>query len=216
MLSHEEARRFYDRIGRLQDTQAFYEDPATEAVLGHGDFASAKDVFEFGCGTGRFGLRLLADFLPTTARYRGVDVSPRMVSIARQRLSAYADRARISLSDGGPPTGEPTAGYDRFIANYVLDLLSDEEAEGVVGEAHRMLRPDGLICLVSLATGFGRVSRAVARAWTRVAACCPALVGGCRPIDLHSHLPVTHWTIAHQVHVVAFGVPTEAVVARRV
>ena len=49
-LSHQEARRTYDRIGARQDTQAFYEDVATREVIRHGDFASALAVFEFGCG----------------------------------------------------------------------------------------------------------------------------------------------------------------------
>jgi hypothetical protein len=36
-LSHERARRVYDRIGTWQDTQAFYEDRATALVLAYGD-----------------------------------------------------------------------------------------------------------------------------------------------------------------------------------
>jgi SAM-dependent methyltransferase len=62
-LSHDEARRAYDRIGSLQDSQAFYEDVATSLLLQHGDFPSARSVFEFGCGTGRFAQRLLEEQL---------------------------------------------------------------------------------------------------------------------------------------------------------
>ncbi len=54
----------YDRIGSLQDSQAFYEDRATGLLLQHGEFSSAESVFEFGCGTGRFALRLLEEYLP--------------------------------------------------------------------------------------------------------------------------------------------------------
>jgi len=80
-LSYQEARQAYDRIGSLQDSQAFYEDRSTALLIRHGEFTTAESVFEFGCGTGRFALRLLEDYLSPTARYRGVDVSPKMVRL---------------------------------------------------------------------------------------------------------------------------------------
>ena len=40
--------RYYDRIGRGQDTQCFYEDPATERLLERGDFGAARSVVELG------------------------------------------------------------------------------------------------------------------------------------------------------------------------
>jgi hypothetical protein len=54
VLSPDEARKVYDRIGRAQDTQAFYEDRATAELIPHLELADAQSVFEFGCGTGRF------------------------------------------------------------------------------------------------------------------------------------------------------------------
>ena len=41
-LSHQEARRTYDRIGSLQDSQGFYEDRATALVVHHGNFACGE------------------------------------------------------------------------------------------------------------------------------------------------------------------------------
>ncbi len=99
-LSHEEARRAYDRIGPLQDSQGFYEDRATALVLLHGEFPSAESVFEFGCGTGRFAGRLFAEYLSPTARYRGIDVSPRMVRLAQARLASHSPRAAVILTEG--------------------------------------------------------------------------------------------------------------------
>jgi SAM-dependent methyltransferase len=78
-LSREQAQSLYDRIGARQDSQAFYDDPATEFLISHGDFGCANRVFEFGCGTGRFALRLISEHLPETACYRGVDLSSTMV-----------------------------------------------------------------------------------------------------------------------------------------
>lgn len=214
-LSHQEARQTYDRIGSLQDSQGFYEDRATALVLLHGNFNSAESVFEFGFGTGRFALRLFAEYLSNTARYRGVDLSPGMVRLAASRLAAYAPRAEVILTEGGPPVDEAAGYYDRFVSNYVFDLLSHEDIRAVLREAHRMLRLDGLLCLSGLTSGAGFASRIVAGvvSWTQTR--WPSLVGGCRPVDLLPFLPESEWQVQHHSKVVAFGVPSEVVVARK-
>jgi ubiquinone/menaquinone biosynthesis C-methylase UbiE len=215
VLSHQEARSAYDRIGSLQDTQAFYEDRATNVLLRHGDFGSAKNVFEFGCGTGRFSLRLFTEFLSPDASYRGVDVSPKMVSLAQARLAPHSQRAQVILTQGNPPVDEPSESYDRFLSNYVFDLLSEEDIRNVLREAHRMLRPGGLLCLSGLSTGVGPVSRTVARTWSWIQTQRPSAVGGCRPIDLLPFLPAATWQLQHHVKLVAFGITSEALVAQR-
>lgn len=214
-LSRPEARRVYDRIGAWQDSQAFYEDRAVAILLEHGEFASARRVFEFGCGTGRFAARLFSEFLPEDARYRGVDLSPTMVGLARQRLAPYGSRAEVLLTDGSPPSAEPAASYDRFVSNYVLDLLSEPDIAAVVREAHRILEPGGLLCLSGLSTGSGPLPRLLSRIWAGIHALRPALVGGCRPLDLLAWLPSEHWRVRHHAHLAPFGVPCEAAVAER-
>ena len=213
MLSHQQARRVYDRIGALQDSQAFYEDPATRLLLRHGHFPSAAAVFEFGCGTGRFAQRLLTDWLPADAAYRAVDISPTMVRLAKGRLAPFADRVSVILSDGDAPDTEPSDSCDRFVSNYVFDLLPEDEIRSVLRTARRMLRPEGLLCLTSLSTGTGFVSRAVAHAWTWLHGQRPSIVGGCRPIDLLPFLAPANWRIASHQKVVTFGVTSEMVVA---
>lgn len=215
ILSHAEARRVYDRIGRLQDTQAFYEDVATSRLLQHGDFSSARSVFEFGCGTGRFAQRLLEGKLPPEARYRGVDLSPRMIGIASSRLQPWKARAEVRLTEGGRPHDEPTASCDRFVSNYVFDLLAIEEIEAVLQEAHRMLQPGGLLCTVGLSTGIDPASRAVARAWSWVQSLAPALVGGCRPVDVRPLLARGRWKLRHHSKLARFAVTSECLVAER-
>ena len=214
-LSHQEARRIYDRIGARQDTQAFYEDVATRELIRHGEFASALAVFEFGCGTGRFGRMLLDDHLGRAATYRGVDQSPTMAGLAEGRLSEFADRASVVLTDGGPPALEPSASFDRFVSNYVFDLLSEADITAVVSEAHRMLRPGGLLCLASLSPGHGPVSRAVIGVWSLIHRLDPRLVAGCRPIELLPFLEEGRWKIRHHRALSPYGLPCEAVVAER-
>ena len=63
-----QARRVYDRIGRVQDIQAIYEHRATRTLLAWGEFERAQTVFEFGFGTGAFARRLLEQQLPPLMR----------------------------------------------------------------------------------------------------------------------------------------------------
>ncbi len=214
-LSHQQARRTYDRIGSRQDSQGFYEDPATAQILLHGDFTSAESVFEFGCGTGRFALHLFEEYLSDAARYRGVDISPNMVKLAETRLASYSARMTIALTEGSPPVDEPAESYDRFVSNYVFDLLSPEDIRAVLREAHRILQPGGLLCLSGLSSGSTLVSRIVAGVVSWIQSLRPSLVGGCRPIDLLPYMTESDWQVQYNSKIVAFGIPSESVVAKR-
>jgi ubiquinone/menaquinone biosynthesis C-methylase UbiE len=141
MLTHAEARAFYDRFGRRQDDQAFYEDPALEELVRQGEFETAEFVYELGCGTGRLAARILAEKLTETAHYLGRDLSPTMVGLARQRLARFGERARVELTDGTPILPLSGGSVDRFLSCYVLDLLPSGEIAAYLSEAARVLRP---------------------------------------------------------------------------
>ena len=210
------ARRFYDRIGRLQDTQRLYEDAAVRRLVDLGSFTDSAAVFELGCGTGRLAARLLGSVLPPGARYLGTDVSPVMARLAARNLSAWPDRAEVRLLE--PPAltlpGDDAA-FDRFLATYVFDLLSAGDAGMLIAEAARLLAPGGLLALVSLAPGPTRASRIVCSAWNSVAQRWPSLVGGCRPIELAHLVAGPQWRLRHNEVIVRFAVPSQVLVAER-
>ena len=214
-LSRDQVRAFYDRFGKSQDLQGFYEHPATDALIAHAHFERAGSVFELGCGTGSFGERLLADHLPATAAYTGLDISPKMVGLTRKRLGPYGQRAQVMLSDGSLRFDYPAGAFDRFIANYVADLLPGGDIIEVVQEAHRLLSPDGKLCLVSLTHGNTPVSRAVSSLWSRLCALSPTLTGGCRPITLERYIDPTQWRVSHLSQLSAFGISSQVLVATK-
>ena len=214
-LTRAQARAFYDRFGSKQDGQAFYEDAAVRDLLAHAEFERANAVFEFGCGTGRFAETLLTHHLPAAARYVGCDVSTTMVDLARERLTRFADRADVRLTDGAPRIEAPDAAFDRFVSNYVLDLLAPDDIACVLSEAHRVLTPGGRLCLVSLTHGTTWASRLVSWVWARVHRLRPQLVGGCRPLTLRPFLSDERWRIVHHRVVVAYAIPSEVVVAEK-
>ena len=214
-LTTSEARAFYDRFGAKQDMQAFYEDRALGPLIAHSDFQHAHSIFEFGCGTGRLAARLLTTILRDDCRYLGADISTTMIALARERLRPWANRAEIILSNGAIPPQSEAGSYDRFVSTYVLDLLSDEAVEAVFGDAHRLLRPQGLLCLVSLTHGHGLLTKLVTGAWQMVHRLDPKLVGGCRPIELRDFLAADRWRVQHHEAVSAWGITSEVIVASR-
>ena len=210
-LTPHQARRFYDRLGRAQDLQAFYEDRPAAELIAAASFPAARSVFELGCGTGRLAENLLARHLPADARYLGADISDTMVTLSQARLRRFGGRARVLRANGTVPLPVADGGFDRFLAVYVFDLLGPGDAAAVIAQARRLLRPGGLLCAVSLAPGQDPAARLISQAWTGIWSRAPGLVGGCRPIRLEPLLD--GWHITHRAMVTAWALTSEVIVA---
>jgi ArsR family transcriptional regulator len=108
-----------------------------------------ENLLDAGTGTGRM-LELLA---PKTKREVGVDVSPEMLAIARDRLARadirhaqvrHADIFRLPFANGGA-----LAGFDAVIFHQVLHYL--EKPEAAVAEAARTMRAGGRLLIADFA-----------------------------------------------------------------
>lgn len=215
VLNRAEARKYYDRFGAKQDSQAFYEDPALDDLIAHADFGSAESVCEFGCGTGRLALQLLSNYLPSSASYMGSDVSETMVHLARQKVAPFGARARIEHTDGAIQFDLPDNSVNRVVSTYVLDLLSDDDMRKVITESGRVLKPGGKLCLVSLTVGRTAATRIVSALWAAVYHLRASLVGGCRPIRLRQLFQAPGWEIGYQNIVSRFGIASEVLIASK-
>lgn len=205
----------YDRIGGAQDWQRFYEDAATDELVTNAGFGAARAVVELGCGTGRFAAGLLARHVPADATYLGVDLSARMAALATDRLRQWSGRATVALVDDHTALPATDGSADRFVADYVFDLLGPEATAAALAEARRVLVPGGLLCAAGLTDGEDGFAALVSRAWRRVWDRWPVVVGGCRPIRLADALAPGEWEVRHRRSVVAWGIPSEAVIAVR-
>jgi ubiquinone/menaquinone biosynthesis C-methylase UbiE len=213
VLTPSQARAFYDRFGKKQDWQFFYEDRAIDDLVAHAAFERAQSLFELGPGTGRLAERLLSEHLPASASYLGMDISGTMVGLATRRLSRYADRAKVIQSDGTMRFPLADRCVDRVVSTYVLDLLGEPDIRAFMAEAHRVLTPGGKLCLVSLTRGASAGSRLVIALWSAAFRLTASLVGGCRPIQLDSFLEPEGWSIAYRHVSAPLGVPSEALIA---
>ncbi len=110
-------------------------------LLGQGEMESVLDA---GTGTGRM-LELLA---PHIVRGVGIDASPEMLSIARDRLAKWGPRCQVRLGDVYRlPFIEKS--FDAVLFHQVLHYLDDPAA--ALREALRVLRPGGRVLIADFA-----------------------------------------------------------------
>jgi len=114
--------------------------------------ATPPSVLDLGCGPG-----LLMDYLAATGRadavdYRGIDISPAMIDLARQRWPDKSFQARDILSDPLPPQS-----IDVVIMNGVLT-----ERQGIARE-HMIVMAETLLSAAFRAARHGIVFNAMSR-----------------------------------------------------
>lgn len=209
-LTQTEIEKFYDALGAKQDGAGYYEDVTLKELTRFANFESATSIVEFGYGTGRFAEEMLH---VNNASYWGCDVSATMIQLSRKRLAKFGERVTLVKTSGDVYLPLPDNSADRFVSNYVLDILSADEIEAVLGEAKRILKPDGLLCLTGLTHGKGLFSKAWTAFWNLRFDLNPKWVGGCRPVALREFL--ADWELVHHDVVTAGGISSEVLVAKR-
>lgn len=209
-LTQTETEKFYDALGAKQDGAGYYEDVTLAQLTRFADFESATSIVELGCGTGRFAEEMLR---VNNASYWGCDVSATMIQLSKKRLAIFGERVTLVKTSGDVYLPLPDNSADRFVSNYVLDILSADEIEAVLGEAKRILKPDGLLCLTGLTHGKGLFSKAWTAFWNLRFDLNPKWVGGCRPVALREFLE--GWELVHHDVVTAGWICSEVLVAKR-
>jgi len=119
------------------------------AIARHLTAHRIENFLDAGTGTGRM-LELIA---PHAVRAVGIDVSPDMLAIARDRLlRADIHNAQVRLGDTYRlpfPNGSAGAGFDVVLFHQVLHYLDDPGA--AVAEAARVMAPGGRLLIADFA-----------------------------------------------------------------
>lgn len=126
---------FYDVAARLVGERRFKRRLVALAGIGPGD-----DVLDLGCGTGT--LALMVHRACPQARITGIDIDPRILAMARRKLSrAGVDVTLQHGSATAPPF--PDGSFDRILTTLMLHHLSTEQKRQALAAAWRLLRPGG-------------------------------------------------------------------------
>ena len=135
----------WERIRALHAPEAAVED----AIARHLTAATIENFLDAGTGTGRM-LELIA---PHARRAVGIDVSPDMLAIARDRLLREGiQNAQVRLGDIFRlpfPNGSAGSGFDVVLIHQVLHYLDDPGA--AVSEAARVMAPGARLLVADFA-----------------------------------------------------------------
>lgn len=125
------ADRYAEGVG-TKPHNAYLERPATLSLLPD---VTGLRVLDLGCGPGHYAEELLRRGADVVA----VDVTPRMVELARERVG---DRATVLRADAGEPLAfAEDATFDVVLAALMLDYIDDWRP--LFCELARVLRPGG-------------------------------------------------------------------------
>lgn len=115
---------------------ALYDRPATLELIGD---VKGKRVLDAGCGPGFY----VAELLERGADVLGCDASPGMVDLAKERNGEPADLRVHAMEDRFDWVDNQSV--DIVLSALVYHYVNDRMA--FLGEAHRMLRPDGVLVI---------------------------------------------------------------------
>jgi ubiquinone/menaquinone biosynthesis C-methylase UbiE len=110
---------------------ALYERPAMLSILGD---VTGMRVLDIGCGAGQLSHELIKQGAQTS----GIDVSARMIELARRRLG---DRIDLRVHDLSEPLPFADSSFDMVVASLVMHYL--EHWTPVLSEVRRVLAPQG-------------------------------------------------------------------------
>lgn len=99
-------------------------------------------VLDIGCGTGSLALRCAE----RGGRVTGIDISPRMLDVAREKLAAAGQQDQVELREMSAidlDESFPEQSFDVVTSSLVLSELSEDEQRFVLRECHRLLRTGG-------------------------------------------------------------------------
>jgi len=138
--TEEARRRWDDQAARFDGAMRFWE---WLLFAGGREWACSQargSVLEIAVGTGRN-----IPFYPADTRLTAIEISPKMLEIARQRLAAHGRAADLHLGDA-QRLDFPDASFDTVVCT--LSLCSVADVRRTVAEVKRVLRPGGRFLLL--------------------------------------------------------------------
>jgi SAM-dependent methyltransferase len=130
--AYENLAEAYASVIDTKPHNAYYERPATLSLVPE---VRGKRVLDAACGPGVYAEWLLSRGAEVVA----VDVSPKMVELARRRLGPKVDVRHANLTR--PLTFLDSESFDIVLSPLTMNYIKDWES--VFREFHRVLRPAG-------------------------------------------------------------------------
>ena len=141
----------YDWISGIYD-RLFdpFEAPLRDEALRWLEAAPGESIVELGVGTGR-ALRPLAERVGIPGSVVGIDLARRMLARASRRVGRSVIGARVLLVCARlPPIPLASASCDAVFMAFTLELFDPPQAQRILAEIRRALRPAGRLAIAAL------------------------------------------------------------------
>ena len=205
-LGKNEVRKTYEKMASSYDLwSSFAEAKARRRCLDLAAIKNGEYVLEVAVGTGVLFENILR--LNTSGINEGIDLTEAMLARARERarrtgLSNYnlhiGDAYRLDYTDES---------FDVVMNSYMFDLIPEQDFMTIINEFKRVLRKGGRLILVSMTRG----SPLFNSVWDWLYRLYPALLGGCRGVELSPYMEQAGFEKIYREYVSQIGFPSEVV-----
>lgn len=204
--NYEELIRKYNWIAPIYDIFALLmESKARRKALEMMNLQDGEKVLEVAIGTGLNLMEILKR--NPNGWVEGVDISPKMLEKARQRLLKLGSRNfKLHLCDCRNLPFENNS-FDIVISQYLLDILPVEDFIPVLQEFKRVLRNGGRLILVNMTKGERRINKI----YEEIYKLKLPLIAGCRGVISKPFLQRVGFQVVRREFVSQIGFPSEIV-----
>lgn len=203
-LSKAQIRQVYSRLASIYDLWGnLAESKARRRCLQLAGIKNGEAVLEVAVGTGILFEQILK--LNPAGRNEGIDLTEAMLARAKAR-AAKCVGASYALKVGDAYQLEyRDHSFDVVLNTYMFDLLPEEDFLRVLMEFKRVLREGGRVVVVNMTKGKFWFSRI----WGWLYRLSPALVGGCRGIELGRYVEAAGFSEIRREYISQLMFPSE-------
>jgi demethylmenaquinone methyltransferase/2-methoxy-6-polyprenyl-1,4-benzoquinol methylase/phosphoethanolamine N-methyltransferase len=143
----------YDPLVRLMGLGVGGERRIRQSIIDHLELFTGDRVLDVGCGTGTLAV-MMARIFGATGTVVGIDLSPRMLDVARRKATLPQ---LTFLQQNAEDLPFQSAHFDKATVTYVLHEMPHEARLNTLQEIYRVLRPDGRLLVVDIHRPRGRL-----------------------------------------------------------
>ncbi len=160
-LDHDDVRTAYRRQAALYDRMfGAFAGPARRRAVAAVNALPGRRVLEVGVGTG-----LALPLYASDKRVVGIDLSPHMLALARERVATSGlGHVEALLEANAEATGLEDASFDIAVGMFVASVVPHPDR--LLAEMRRVVRPGGHLLFINHFSARGGVRLAIERALT--------------------------------------------------
>ncbi len=207
-LSQEKVRSVYNGMARIYDLWgANMEGHARKRGIELAQVQDGECVLDVATGTGLI-LAELARQNPHGLN-AGIDISEGMFAKAQEKLSRMG--AQVELKIGSAfEIPYPDHTFDLLTNGYMFDLMPFDAMPKILAEFRRVLKPTGRLILINMTIG----ERFGSQIYEGIYKLAPALMGGCRGVQMVELLRQTSFGILTREYHQQMLFPSEITLAK--